>query len=351
MLEPGEDGPAADGRGARSKAVAAGPLGRAAEWVLVDGNRLLVAAGTSLAVFVVFVVAETFGLVAFVDGSPVAKYAGGLAAGVFSLTTIVVIVNQLILSREFATPAEALERFEGVLEFHHDVEDIGDVPVAPAEPTELMALLVREIDARGRILRERTGDHPDESVRERVLAYADEVVENAERLDRFLERADFGTFRALSAATTYDDPRQKYEARYLRNRYGDSLPPAARESLEEVFEILKLFGTAREYLKTIYMQRELTRLSQLTVVAGLVGVVAAGFLALLYGRPGDPTVPATVLPYIASALVAVTTFPACLLGAYILRTATVTRRTAVVGPVLTDSAPEERQFHHTGNDS
>ena len=350
MLGPGEAGVADGGGGGRPDGGAAGPPRRALEWLLVEGNRLLVAAAASLVVFVAFVGAWALGIVAFVDGSPVAKYAGGLAAGVFSLTTIVVTINQLILSREFATPAEARDRFEGVVSFHRDVEEATGVTTAPAEPTRLLAVLVQQLDARGRTLRERVGDHPDEAVREPVVAYADAVVENAERLDAVLSRAEFGTFRALSAATTYDDPRQKYEARRLRNRYAETLPPAARESLEEVFETLRLFGTAREYLKTIYMQRELTRLSQLTVVAGTVGLVAAGFLALLYGRPGAPTVPASSLPFVASALVAVATFPAGLLGAYVLRTATVTRRTAVVGPVLTDPDREDRRCRPTGGD-
>ena len=324
-------------------------LRRWSEWLLVDGSRPGIAVGITVVVAAVLVGTDALGLVGFLDGAPVSRFASGLTAGVFSLTTIVVTINQLILSREFTTPEESRERLEGILQFHREVEASMDLTAAPAEPTKLLELLAAAIDRRGEALRRRVEDHPDEEFRAMALSYADVVVDSSERLDRRLEVSDFGTFRALSATMSYDDAWQIYAARYLRNRYADSLDLETVDAFEELLEVLEFFSTAREHFKTIYMQRELTRFSQLIVAAGIVGLVASGLLSLLYGA-GGPAVPEPYLPYVASALVAVAVFPAALLAAYVLRTATVTRRTVSVGPILPYESPRDRPFRGSYDD-
>jgi hypothetical protein len=355
-MDSTRDGTAADG--ARSDAITSGDAYGAVpvrlhawlEWLLVDGSRLRIAAGITLGVFVFLVAVDAVGVIAFRDGAPVSRLASGLAAGVFSLTTLVVSINQLILSREFATPEESRHRLESILDFHRDVESTADVPAAPAEPTELLELLAAQIDRRARTVRERVEGHPDEGLRRAVLAYADEVVESSERLDRTLEESEFGTFRALSATMSYDDGWQIYAARYLRERCGEELGRETADAFDELLDVLEFFSTAREHFKTIYMQRELTQFSRLIVVSGVAGTVASALLALVYATAGDPAVPTAYLPFAASFLASVAVFPIALLAAYILRTATVTRRTAALGPILIDAAPEERPFRRALRD-
>lgn len=331
----GEQPPAA-GEGA--------PPSRWTEWVLVDGDRILIAGAVTVLVFCFLVGVEALGLVAFDDGGPVSRVASGLIAGVFSLTTIVVSINQLILSREFTTPKESRERLDGVVSFHEDIEDATDISTVPAEPTELLELLAVVVDDRARTVRRLAEDHPDEEFRRRAKAVTDEVVESADGLDSSLESTDVGAFSALSATMRYDDHWQIYATRHLRNGYAAETSPSLDGALADLQEVLEFFSVAREHFKTTYMQRELTRFSRLIVVAGAVGLVAAAMLGLLYGDVRGPTLRPAYLPYAASALVSIAAFPAALLVTYTLRTATVTRRTVTIGPFLANSDPDAKPF-------
>ncbi len=117
-------------------------------------------------------------------------------------------------------------------------------------------------------------------------------------------------------------------------RYGDDLSAEGREALEELIETLELFSVAREHFKTTYLQRELTRFSQLTIYCGVPAILSAMLIGFLYADLGGPSINVDFLPVVVAALVAVVVSPLALLTSYILRTATVTRRTASVGPML-----------------
>ena len=92
------------------------------------------------------------------------------------------------------------------------------------------------------------------------------------------------------------------------------------------------------------MQRELTRFSQLTVYYGVPSVIAAMLVGLFYADLTGATLDLAYMPYVTSALITVVVIPLALLAAYILRTATITRRTASVGPALPQKDPDEGPF-------
>jgi len=96
---------------------------------------------------------------------------------------------------------------------------------------------------------------------------------------------------------------------------------------------------AREQFKTTYLQQELTRFSQLTVYCGVPSILSAILVGFLYADVTGPSVSAVVLPYVVSALILIVLSPLALLVSYILRTATITRRTASVGPMVPRRIP------------
>lgn len=306
--------------------------GRAVEWVLVDGDRVLLALGLSAAVPALFLALHAAGLIAFTNANSVTRMASGMIAGTFSLVTLVVSINQLILSREFSTAGEFRDLLAGVGEFRADVADVTGEPAPPAVPTLLLERLVDAVRERAAALVDAVDDG-DEEYRDRVGGYVDAVVESTARVDEGLEDAGDEAFDALVAAVEYDDTRQLHAAERLRNGApGDSGEVAT--AFDDLLEALRLFAAAREHVKTVYLQRELTRFSQLTVYSGLPSVLAAVLIALLYGDLGGATLGAGYVPYAVSLLAAVVSVPLALLAAYILRTATLIRRTAAVGPIL-----------------
>ncbi|WP_306056190.1 hypothetical protein [Natronococcus wangiae] len=319
-------------------------LTRLWEWVLVDGNRVLIATLLSVAVFVLFLFLNEVGIIAFVNDDSTTRLAGGMIAGTFSLVTLVVSINQLILSREFAAAGEARDQLEGVMEFRRDVEGEATVPAAPASPTGLLELLVETIHYRAHALAETVADNEGGEFAELVAKYANTVGESTGRVEDTLERTRFGTFTALSAAIGYDDAWQVYAARHLRGSRRDSLSDETLAAFDELIDALQLFNVAREHFKTTYLQRELTQFSQLTIYAGVPAIISAMLIGFIYADFGGPNISVALLPYVVSALVAVVVSPLALLAAYILRTATVARRTASVGPMLPQKDPEAGPF-------
>lgn len=325
-------------------------LAQAREWVLVEGDRLVVAAIVPAFAFALYLALEAVGVVAFWNPDSVTRLASGLVAGSFSLVTLVVSVNQMILSQKFTAAGQVREKLRGVDEFREDVAASADVPAAPPEPTRLLEVLAATLRQRADALSAALDDHDDGEAREQAERYANRVRESADRLDEKLEDASFGSFRAVAEVVRYDNAWQLFVARYLSNRYEDTLPAEAVSVLEALVEDLSLFDVAQEHFKTTYLQRELTRFSRLTIYAGVPSILAGIGLALLYADHGGPAIPNDYLPLVGAALVAVVVAPLGLLASYILRTATVTRRTASVGPMLPQKEPEAGPFESSVGD-
>ncbi|AXR79459.1 hypothetical protein [Natrarchaeobaculum sulfurireducens] len=319
------------------------------EWLLVEADRLFVAALISLGVFVGLLGLNELGIVSFVNDDSITRLAGGMVAGTFSLVTLVVSINQLILSREFAAAGESESQLEAVASFRQDAADLAEVPASPASPTRLLELLVQGIYDRAETLEAAVDGHDDEFATP-VTRYANSVQKRSRRIDETLEHTKFGTFRAVSAAVGYNDAWQLYAARHIQGRYGERLSREGEESLEELIDALELFGIAREHFKTTYLQRELTRFSQLTIYCGVPAILAAMLIGFIYADLAGPAISIDTLPWVVSALVAVVVSPLALLTSFILRTATVTRRTASVGPMLPQKSPDEGPFDVTYGD-
>ena len=321
-----------------------GPLDRAREWLLVDGDRLVIAIGIAVVVYLLLLALGRSGVIAFVNNDSVTRVAGGMVAGTLSLVTLVVSINQLILSREFTTAGEFRERVEGVMEFRRDVADATAVPASPPTPTQLLGVLVAAIRRRASAVSEAVADHPDDDVRRRITRYANGVSDSTDRIDETLKGRTSNPFDAVSAAMHYDDSWQIHAARRLRNQHADSLSDETTEALTELIDALDLLNVAREHFKTTHLQRELTRFSQLTIYVGVPAVLAAVLVGLLYADVSGPAIRVDYLPYVTSALIAVAVLPLALLAAFVLRAATVAKRTASIGPMLPEKDPEEGPF-------
>ena len=329
-----------------------GSVTRFQEWFLIQGGRVAVAASIAVVVLVFMITAYELDVVGFVEPNSVTRVASGMIAGTFSLVTLVVSVNQLILSQEFTAASKARDRLDGVMEFRQDVAEEASVPASPAAPTRVLELVIEAIRHDAIELSDTVAEHDDEEVRDIVTRYTNSIEQRADRIDETLERTSFGTFTAVSAAINYDEAWQLYVATHLRGEYADSLSDEAAERLEELIGSLKLFNVAREHLKTTYLQRELTRFSQLTIYCGVPSILSAITLGLLYADFTGPSISLLALPYVTIGLILVGLSPLFLLVSYILRTATVTRRTASIGPMIPQKDPDEGPFDvsYGGND-
>jgi hypothetical protein len=219
------------------------------------------------------------------------------------------------------------------MEFRRDLEEQADIPRTPMEPTRILEVLAETMEANASRLAHSVAEGPDTEYRQQVTKFARTVEDNAQWIDQSLGDSQTDAFDALSVAVAYNDGWQLSTARYLRNS-APELSDETETAFEELIESTQLFSSAQEHFKTVYLQRELTRFSQLVIYTGIPAVLAAVLIILIHGGLGTPTISAAFLPYVISFLATLVFVPLVMLAMFILRTSTITRRTATIGPML-----------------
>jgi hypothetical protein len=310
-------------------------------WILLDADRRLVAGIPLLLLGVALVV------IGAVDPAPLREAASSkdpvetlfqaLTTAIITGVTLVVSLNQLVLSQELGPLGDQRDRMAGTVAFRRDVADALDVPASPPEPSAFLRSLVDGVGNRARRLGDIVQECDDEEACERVSAFADSLAENADGVTEALEGEQFGTFDVLSAALNFNYSWKIYEAQRLGGEYEAALSDEALDTLDALVETLRFFGPAREHIKTLYFQWELVNLSR-GILLSAVPALAVSIAGVLYlDNPATITgtllgVDALVLVVVAA--VAVSLVPFMLLFAYVLRIATVAKRTLSIGPFI-----------------
>jgi hypothetical protein len=312
---------------------------RAALWLLLDADRRLVTAVILSLVFLGLVAVGALlpgAAEALRGGDSVDTLFQGLLTATITGVTLVLTLNQLVLSQELGAVGDQRERMGGAMEFRDDAAEILGEPVSPAEPAAFLGALVETASDRATALREAVDGSRDEELVRATGDLTDAVAENAARTTAGLDGARFGAFEVISAVLDFNYSWKLFAARRLRERRGDALGEPATAALDDLIEALRLFGPAREHFKTLYFQWELIDLSRRMLASAVPALLTAAamvafFDAGLYG--GSPLGVEGVVIWVAGA-VAVSLVPFALLLAYILRIATVTKRTLSVGPFI-----------------
>ncbi|PSP54716.1 hypothetical protein BRC82_09280 [Halobacteriales archaeon QS_1_67_19] len=300
-------------------------------WVLLDGNRHLLAAGLSLAIFAACATLGSAGLIPVTDPDTATGFVGAVVGGTLPFITIVLAINQLVLSQELGWTGELSDRFEAMASFRRRVEEWTDAAVSPAAPADFLRLIVEAVvDRAERLGRAAAGvENPDRAAR--VEDFVEAVRSEGAIVAGALEEADFGTFDALSAVLGHFNGSHLHTARTLRAECGDDLPA---DTLDALVELLGYLAVARQTFKTLYVQHELAHLSKVLLYVGFPTLFGGGLFMMTYGRiisaVGDPT----ALVGVVSLVVTLVFLPFVVLLSYTLRIATIASRTADFGPFV-----------------
>ncbi|WP_255169438.1 hypothetical protein [Natrononativus amylolyticus] len=311
-------------------------------WALLDGTRLVVAGLLTGFVFVLFLALGAAGLIPTEDFGPLRTMVGAVLGGTLPFITVVLAINQLILSAEFGTTGTFRNRLEETREFRSTVERDVDIDLSPADPAQFLRTLV--LAARERAIALRTAADEtatDEAFRERVDHYVADVVAEMDAGADELETARFGTFDVTSVILDLDDPLHLQRARRLRVEH--EIDDEVATAIADLETVLDDIHVARQYFKTVHIQQELANLSRLLLYVGFLALVVGGSLLLADTRLGE-FITSDALSLLLVALIAsVVVLPFTVLFAYVLRIATVARRTAAdFGPfLLQQRIPEE----------
>lgn len=301
-------------------------------WVLLDGNRIVLATLLVGATFLTFLGLGLADVVAIDDADAVRGVATGFVPGLVAFLSIVLGINQLVLSQEFGSAGEIRERIHDLREYRHDVEDVAGTGPSPVAPIGFLSFVVHTIHAEATKLAETVGPDADPVLRERVEAYAATVEAASDRSSDSLDRLQPGRINALLPVLEYPDSYQLYEARRIQREFGETLPADARNSLDRLVDVLELFSVARTQFRTTYTQRVLARLSRRLLYVGVPALLVVVVLALL--SDPVPFTDGTGELVLVSAMLSIAFSPLALLAAYLLRIATVSERTVSAGPFV-----------------
>lgn len=297
-------------------------------------NRWLIVIPILIFVFAVSFALGHAGILVVRNQSMVGFLLSVFIAGNFTLVTIVITINQLVLSREFGKPHSLRERNKGIQAFRRDVLDSIGRETGPAGPRPFLRSLVQSIEERATRLEEAV-DGRDELVAD-VERFASAVGEQAADLDADLDDGEFGEFDLLISMLFYRIAWQHHATQRLQAEHTESLSDEAIEHLQKIEKLLEHFNTARQYVQTLYMQKELAQLSRLLLYVSFPTLLVISFTMLLYTRGSSVTVDPKLLLPLVSLAITMAFFPLAILLAYMLRISTIVSRMPLLSPFVYD---------------
>lgn len=312
-------------------------MNKVKKWFLIDGSRLVVASLFVIGSFLITYWFTKLGFVTFQPASAVSTmYGSGIVSGMFSLITITLTVNQMVLSRVFGTVNELTDRIDGSLEFRHTVEDLAAQSTSPNQPSQFIVLIGETITERATAFEKHVGK-ANQDLKDDADEYLSDVYAYADRIEDVKGTED--TQQIVSTLLGPGYAQNLTATDRLLRKYDDELSDSVRTELEALLELIKSVGVARQFFKTVAIQQDLAQLSRMLAYIGAPVLLAVFFVTSMYTSHPTTTIAQPLLAEVVSLGVAIVFIPLSILLSYILRVASIARYTVSAGPFI---PPEEK---------
>ncbi len=304
---------------------------RVRQWFLLEADRWTV---VNILIGSVFVTTFALGLTDVIgvrESGFVTTMFSTIIAGLFSFVPLVIAINQISASRVLGSPDRLRQRIESVERFRGNLEGmISDVAVSTTDPAGFLQLTYRAINERSTALEAACSGCPDAACRQSVAEYSSAITARTEAVTEHLDD-DLHLWSVLLPVMNDTYSKRQNEARRIQNAYGDVLPPEADEMLSELQELLTIVDVTRQYFKSVYLQQELARLSRQIAYSGGAAFLISMLVIMLYASGYPPAVGGLVLLLLVTVSLAIAFSPFAILFSYILRIATILKRTSAPG--------------------
>ena len=315
-----------------------GALQRARLWFLVDANRPLVVALLAVAVFVATVLFGLFGPVTvqqyLTGGTSIASAYIELQTAIVTAITIVLAINQLIISPDLGPVSRQRRRLTDVIDVRSEVEDIAGETISPKEPSAFLGTIVDGIHKDVDRLADTVSEHDDEDLREDMQSYIAEVREDTQKVNEALGKTTFGRIGFIGAAMHYNASEDIRSVRRLENEYEEKLSNAQQMAINDTMDALKRYTIAREYFRTLYIQSEFARFSRAMLYVTIPALVVAHYATGVIGENvlGGTILGVRNLLWFESAAFAVSILPVFVIISYVARLITLSETSIFVSP-------------------
>ncbi|MDS0258960.1 hypothetical protein NDI56_06090 [Haloarcula sp. S1CR25-12] len=314
-------------------------MSTAESWLLLTGSRTAVAAAIAVGIFAVVVAVTLSGAVPLRRYEAMLYVFSGLITGNLTIITVVVSINQLLLSRELRTPPDLKSEIDGMIDYRRTIEDEAG-QIAPVEPLGFLRLLFETTRQRAQRLGGLSTTEADAELASDIDRVVTEITRSADRVDDLLKTSDVGTFEVLSTTLNTNYARDINRLRQIKSRHADRMPDHIDDAVDGLVELLQNIDIARQYLKSVYLQQELAKLSRLLFYAGLPSVVVVTVALLVFTASDGAALPRSLLRLVVPVVITVGLVPLAVLASFIVRTATVAERTAAIIPFTTPTQEE-----------
>ncbi|WP_276302024.1 hypothetical protein [Halorussus lipolyticus] len=303
------------------------------DWLILNGDRLVVAGVLLAVVFALLVAVELVVLRAVRWSVPLLYVYSAQVGGNLTLITLVLSINQLVLSRQLSSPGELREQIREVTRYRQEVQTASGGEIAPVTPSDFLAQLLENTDEQVKQLHDIKGNGADLDGELDDLATS--LENHMEGVSRLLTDSDVGTFNALSATLNTNYGEQIREVQLLAQRHREAFTEDERAELSELVSRLRQIDVARQYFKTLFMQSELASLSRILLYVGVPAEIVSTVMLVAAAGPSAQSFYTNVPPLLLAGTVAVGFAPLAVLFAFVLRIATVAQRTAAITPFTT----------------
>ena len=321
-------------QGAHNESGEKGTSDRLQLWILLEGDRLVLAAVLLVAISGVLLVLYAVGLFRVAPSSPTFLLFSSLVGGNLTLITVVLSINQLVLSRELGDPGNLSSRVEGAISYRREVEKAAGVVTSPVQPGAFLQFLYESLGEQVQVFEDARSARDEPDFRERTQKLVASIRRDVERVDETLgDGVQIFTVLSATIATTHAE--QIQWAVDLRERFGDELGDEGHEALERLLDQLYQIDVARKYFETVYVQRELAYLSRLLLYVGLPAVILAAAVLLSFGTVTATSTSARTISVLVPVAVVVGFAPISVLFSFVLRLSWVAQQIATVAPFTT----------------
>ncbi|NUC73619.1 hypothetical protein HTZ84_15110 [Haloterrigena sp. SYSU A558-1] len=300
---------------------------RVSRWLLLSGDRFTVATGILFAMAVVVLI-PLFSQFAIRNLTPLVYLASALIGGNITLITLVVAINQVILSQELESPGSLRDEIDQTSDYRQAALD---QPAPPTDPADFLQQLLQQTQERAGSLTEFLPDSTSESDTHLIDELPEECAQISEELGTGSDKLSSVIVPLLGIEyATYI-----HECHQLESAYEGNEDEQLLSTLDGLSADLKNLDIARQYFTTAFMKEELAKLSRSLLYVGVLAISLP--VALLLQLTTFPTAfaPLPIVFVFTLLTVLVGLVPLALLIAFILRVATVAQHIASITPFMT----------------
>lgn len=305
-------------------------------WILLEGNRLAITGALLTFVYVSLMLIGTVWTFQMqqilTETSTVENILLAFLSGIILLVSIVVSINSIVLSQDITSIGIQEDRIRDLLEFRNDIGMLTDSGESPSNPGSFLEIMATVITRRAQTLTDEA-EGMDEGSFEDIQAYTDSVEDTVEQFENLKNNHGY-EFAFLWMALELDYGPHLDRSRILRSSHGSTLEESSEKQFDELVESLQLFAIGREYFKTLYYTKEVSRLSRVLLIVSLPAILVTATAILAISADLLPDVWVFGLPPLQSFVATTFTIalvPYIVLTAYMLRLTTVANRTATGG--------------------